>query len=384
MDIVHDVADLLRRITRQDVEEHPEVVLQLSGGLDSRVQLAAIPAQLRPGLRALTLSERGSPDVAIARRLTAIHKLDHQLLQLDPITNLDPADVYALVRRTALRFDCSTDPLALALLDWAEGQLETGFRMHGLGGEIARGIYHAGLGQHETVRPALVDRLAKWRLFANEAIDPACMGPAWGDWAREVTLTQLREIFSGYESDWLNATDTFYIRERMARWAGPRLTVASVERTLLGPLLHPEFIALVCACPPQYKSGSRFMARVLQELDPGLARVPLDSGYIPVGLADPNPVAKFRSGAVTARRAASKACQRLSHTRRPDTGAPLLADRMLMHWRSNPSLLDGLGHLGVIDDNWLSELLAGRRTADASTVGHLASLEVIAEVVTAP
>jgi asparagine synthase (glutamine-hydrolysing) len=376
-----EVAKLLREIVREHVEQHSDLVLQLSGGLDSRIQLAAIPPGLRPRLRSLTLSQRGSADVSIARRLAEANELDHQEFSLDPIADLNPEVAHVLVQKAAVRHGCSADPIAQAVLDWSEGQLGEEPRIHGAGGEVARGFYYPGQRQHQRGNPALVDRLAKWRLFTNEAVDPACMGQSRADWARESTLIQLRKIFSQYDTDWLSATDAFYLGERMARWAGIRLSVASTERTLLGSLTHPKFIALAQECPPEYKRGSRLMARVLQELDPELARLPLDSGYIPAELAGANFTARLRSYRVTARKVISKGRQQMSHTRRPARGASLLSERVLEYWRSQPGILDGLTHLDIIDEDWLSELLAGRCTANASTVGFLASLYAIAEAI---
>ena len=382
-DLAHDVADLLKRMGDEQIEQYPGLVLQLSGGLDSRVQLAAIPPGLRAGVQALTFTQRGSPDLPIARHLAATYKLDHQILSLDPIADFDPAVAHALVRRAAQRHDCTGDPSAQAVLDWAEGQLGTGPRIHGLGGETARGLYYPGQRQHETVRPELVNRLARWRLFTNEAIDPACVGPSRAKWWREITLAQLQKIFSDYNTDWLTATDNFYLWHRMARWSGPRLSVACVERILLGTMLHPEFIALTRACRPEYKRGSHFMAMVLRELDPALARIQLDSGYVPWELAETNLLARARSGTVTGRTVARKVYQRLSKTRRPDTGAQVVADRLLVHWRSQPGLLDELADVELIDHDWLAELLDGRRTANTATIGLLATLQVMKEAVTA-
>jgi len=374
----------MSEIVGRHVEEHPDLVLQLSGGLDSRIQLAAVPPPLRPGLRVLTLYEGGSADIGVARQLAEAEKLDHRAFALDPVAELDPAAAHALVTRAAMRYDCSGEPVAQGVLDWAEQQLGAGPRMHGFGGEIARGFYYAFQRQHKNAQPALVDRLARWRMFANDAIESACLAPDLRARARDLALIQLREIFAEYGSDWLTATDEFYVRQRMARWVGTGLSVACVERTLLSPMLHPEFVALAHGCPPADKRGSRFVARVLQELDPRLARVPLESRYIPAELAAGNMKARLRSGLVTCRKVAGKVRQRLVHTGRPGAGTPLLADRVLAHWRAEPQLLDGLAGTGLVDANWLTQLLSGDRTTDAATVGFLTNLEVMSNVIGAP
>ena len=63
------MAAILRQIHHAYVSDHPDTVLQLSGGQDSRILLCAIPAEQRAGLHALTLDTHGGPEWAVARRL---------------------------------------------------------------------------------------------------------------------------------------------------------------------------------------------------------------------------------------------------------------------------------------------------------------------------
>jgi asparagine synthase (glutamine-hydrolysing) len=383
-DLARSTAGLLRDVACDYLDEHPDLVLQLSGGLDSRIQLAAIPPARRAGIRAVTLEECGSPDSVIARQLALLDGLDHKMVALDGLARLDPAEAAQLVRRAAIRHDCSGNPVAHAVLDWAERGLDGGPRIHGMGGEVARGFYYPGQRQQAAADPALVDRLARWRLLTNEAVAAGCLGPALAGWARERALARLREIITGYGCDWLTATDEFYLRERLARWAGLRLTVAGTEQTLLGSLLHPGFVAQARACPPEGKRGSRFMAMVLAELDPGLARLPLESGYVPAALASAGAAARLQSQRVTRRKVASKVRQRLRRTGRHAAGAPALAAAVLAGWRREPGQLDAVAGTGLADPGWLSELLAGTGPADVATVGFLANLQVIAQTLGAP
>ena len=59
--------------------------------------------------------------------------------------------------------------MALAPLLLAEARLEQGYRLAGLGGEVARGFYYAGQPAGATTSPQLVERLARWRLFSRSA-----------------------------------------------------------------------------------------------------------------------------------------------------------------------------------------------------------------------
>jgi asparagine synthase (glutamine-hydrolysing) len=377
---VHATAQLLSEIISRHVEEDPGLVLQLSGGLDSRVQLAAVPPKLRAGLRTLTVHDRGSKDIGVAEHLAARDKFEHRAFSLEPIVKLDPVSAYTLVRRAALRYDCSGDPVAQGVLDWAESQIGDETRMHGFGGEIARGFYYAGQRQQERATPTLVNRLARWRMFVNDAIETACLAPHLRAQVRDMTLRQLRDIFAEYRCDWLTATDQFYLRERMARWVGTGLSVGCVERTLISPLLDPRFVGLARGAPPADKRGSQFMARVLRELDPQLARIPLESGYVPMEMAARGLMARRRSATVTGRKVVSKMRQRIVRTARPGAGTPLLAGRVLDHWRARPDLLGDIAGTGLIDEAWISQLLAGQHTADAATVAFLVNLQTAAEM----
>jgi asparagine synthase (glutamine-hydrolysing) len=383
-ELIDSAAELLRAQGEMFVDSFPGAVIELSGGLDSRIQVAAIPPARRAGLRAVTLDQPGSEDGAIATRVAAVAGLDHQLVPLADLTQLTPAAAWDLARAAAIRGDCCTNPVSHAVLDWAEEQLGSNPRIHGAGGEAARGYYYLGQRQHPAVTPALVTRLARWRLMTNEAVDAGCLGADLAKSAREITTRRVHDILAGYQCDWLSATDEFYVRERVVRWAGARLSASSTERTLLSSFLDPEFVLQARACPPELKRNSRFMSAVLAKLDPELARMPLDTGYVPADLADRGLLSRARTYPVTGKKYAHKIGQRLRRSRRPGVGQPVLASLVVEHWRSEPQLLADVPATGMADGDWIGRLLRGECAADPATVGHLSNLVVMTEVMTQP
>ena len=86
-------------------------------------------------------------------------------------------------------------PLALAPLLLAEDRLEQGHRFSGLGGEVARGFYYAGNPSSATTSSHLVERLAHWRIFANEAVEPEALDPEFYGHVRSTTLATLSDLF---------------------------------------------------------------------------------------------------------------------------------------------------------------------------------------------
>jgi asparagine synthase (glutamine-hydrolysing) len=376
--VADTLAGLLRACGEWTSATFPAAVLELSGGLDSRILLAAIPRSDRGRLRALTLDTAGA-DTVIARQLAAATGLDHQVLPLAGLSALTPEQAWAIVARSAVRDDCSANPVSHGVLDWAEQHARTGPRIQGAGGEIARGFYYLGQRQHRRATAALASRLARWRLMTNEAVDPRCMGADVAGWARAACVHEVTQLLTGYRSNWLAATDEFYARERVARWAGVRLSAASTEQTILSPLLHPDFVSIARACPPAVKRNSRLMAMVLARLDPELARLPLDSGIPPVRLAAPGVLGHARNAPFTGKKTLRKVRQRLSGAGRPGLGQPALSALVVAHWRSEPHLLAGIAATGLADAAWVDQLLDGGCDADPATVGYLANLAVMTQ-----
>jgi asparagine synthase (glutamine-hydrolysing) len=378
-DLARRIACLLQSFAAWSVHEFPDAVIELSGGLDSRIQLAAIPPNRRTGLHGITLDAAGNNDGFIARRLASLTGLDHRVLSVAPLGDLTPARAWTLVRQSALRDDCSGNPVAHGVLDWAEERLGIQPRINGAGGETARGFYYPSQRQHPEASDRLTGRLARWRLMTNEAVDAGCLGADLAPWARSTAISEVQRILTGYQCDWLTSTDEFYTRERVVRWAGLRLSASSTERTVLSSMLHPDYVALARACPPSVKRNSRFMAMVLSGLDANLARIPLDSGYVPARLAAPTAADRARSCSVTGKKLVHKVHQRLASAGQPGVGQCVLSSLVVAHWRSEPQLLSGLPATGLADASWLSRLLDGGCPADPATVGYLANLLVMTQ-----
>ncbi|MGE5831081.1 MAG: asparagine synthase-related protein [Micromonosporaceae bacterium] len=377
-DAVAEMATILREWQTRYLEQHPDAVLQLTGGHDSRILLGAIPEQMRPGLRALTVGSATNPDVRIAARLAARYGIAHQVQPLDQEPWPAPAAMHALVVAAANALECLASPLALAPLLLAEGHLEQGHRLSGLGGEVARGFYYAGQPTDAVTSPRLVERLARWRLFANEAVEAAALDQTFLAQAQQTTLARLADLFP--PGDWLRATDEFYLYHRMYRWAGVHGTVAAVRRHTINPMFDRRFIELALAVAPADKRDSLLLGRLMNALDPELARIPLDSGLVPARLGTRSTANRLAVAALTARKGARKVRQRLTRSRRPQLGADGAAALVLAHWRAEPSAAKALSDVPILNQDWLHGLLTGAHGAEPTTVAFLVNLLAAAVV----
>ncbi|GIF13764.1 hypothetical protein [Actinoplanes teichomyceticus] len=371
-------AELMVEFHRAYLRDHPDAVLQLTGGQDTRVLLAAIPAELRAGLAALTLDVHGGTDSRFAHRLAAMTGMKLHVHWLDESPAVTPAEAYELAVRAARALDGMASPLALAPLLRAESQLDQGHRLSGLGGETCRGFYYFGQPANAVTGPKLIEKLATWRLYANEAVETAALAPDFAASARADALDLITASFEGYPSQWLPATDHFYLYQRMQRWSGAHGSVAAASRHFVNPMFDRRFIQLAHAVRPEDKRHGLLTGRLITLLDPALAAVPLDSGLLPNRLGRPGLAARTAAYRVTARKAARKIRQRLRGQGRPQLGAAEMAALVVAHWRAEPDLTAPLRATGLIHGTWLDDMLAGRATPAPATVAFLTNLLAVA------
>jgi asparagine synthase (glutamine-hydrolysing) len=371
---VDTAASVLRDHLAAYVGDHPDATLQLTGGQDSRILLSAVPPALRTGLRAITLRVPGSPDADIAAAIASRTGLRHHVEELEDLTAMSPADAFAACLDASRRLEGMADPVALAGLTIAERRFDQGHRIAGLGGEVARGFYYLGNPRDTTVSRAKVARLTAWRMFANEAIDPAALRPAVRAGARDGAIDRIHALMAGTGKEWLEATDDFYLYQRMQRWAGVTDTAVCLDRSVVNPMLDDRFISVAQAMSPASKRGSRFLGRLQMALDPGLGRMPLDGRPPPAAYADPSLLNRARAAETLARKAVRKARQRLGHSTRPPAGGAVLAAKVLEHWRHEPETLRAALVHDVLDEAWVDQVVAGTVSPDPGTVAFALNL----------
>ncbi len=367
-------AALMTEFHQNYLRDHPQSVLQLTGGQDTRVLLAAIPAGLRRDLPALTLDVHGGTDSRFATRLADMTGMNLQVHWMDEGPAVTPSEAFDLAVRASRDLDCMASPLALAPLLRAEAQLDQGHRLSGLGGETCRGFYYFGQPSGATTGPKLIEKLATWRLYANEAVTPDALAPDFAASARSSALSLITSSFDGYPAEWLAATDHFYLYQRMQRWSGAHGSVAAANRHFVNPMFDRRFIQLAHAVRPEEKRNGLLTGRLISLLDPALAAVPLDSGLIPNRLGKPGLAARTAAYRVTAQKAARKIRQKLRGQGRPQLGAAEMASLVVEHLRAEPSVAAPLRDTGLIRDEWLTDVLAGRTTPEPATVAFLINL----------
>jgi asparagine synthase (glutamine-hydrolysing) len=376
---VSNAAKNLRAALGRLLDEHPDAVLQLTGGLDSRLLLSAIPPSRRRGLHAMTLEVPGSQDAAIAGTIAQRFGIDHDVQGLTSLDHVSPVEAWELACSEAVRLDAMADPIALAAQRLAERNFTQGVRISGLGGEIARGFYYVGRVRNRPYKRADAEKLASWRMFVNEAVEPGLLTQEFAMWARSTATDRVYEALTAGGDEWYSATDALYVRHRMQRWAGATDVAVSNSRTVINPMLDHSFLDIAGRLAPRDKANSQFLARLQVELDPELGRIPLNGRPAPIKYAHPSPWQPGLTALRTGRRVFDKALQRAKRGNRPPAGGEILAVKIIDHLRANPSLVGRLESLAFVRQDWVADMLSGRIEPRPSSAALMVNLIVATE-----
>ncbi len=379
-DAVRDAAASLRESLEAVLDDHPDAVLQLTGGQDSRLLLSAIPAARRRGLRAMTLDVPGGGDVAVASQIAQRYGLDHEVRGLADLDAVSPAEAWERCCAAAILLDGTADPVALAAIRVAEQGFEQGVRISGLGGEVARGFYYVGRVRPRSFGRRDAERLASWRMFANEAVEPGLLDPEFSRWGRDAAMAEVFAALQAGGDEWFRATDALYLRHRMQRWAGATDMAVAYDQVVINPMLDPLFLRIAGRLRPQDKAQSRFLALLQMELDAELGDMPLEGRPAPRAFAHPTAAGRALQTARRGRQLARKAFQRARRGNRAPAGGQGLAGRVVRHWRDDPSVVARLSDVPFVRPEWVADVLSGAVDPRPSSVAFLTNILVADQI----
>lgn len=275
---------------RQSLHYAVNPIVSLSGGLDSRLILAACMT-LGKKVPTLCYGDHRSDDVRIARQLA--HQAGYPMFygqQVHQVQN------WQISRRISL-IGLGEVPLhhAHALIDDdLLAQTRDSTLLTGTGAEAYRAFYY--------------DRgMPGFELFDQPWLQQLCL-PRIQRYIREEFFRVARPIFSivpqletqlspmfeatlantlRKEVDCTRAADQFYLDVRVSRMvvAGQQLLDPFYQRS--HPFLAPDVLSTVGSLPARYKVGSYFHRKAICKLAPKLAEIPWDKTGLPLHLGLP-------------------------------------------------------------------------------------------------
>lgn len=350
-------AYILSRVVGSLLDAHPEALVELSGGLDSRAVLAAIPPSRRSGRLAVTLGSPGQPDVRIAEDLARHSGLEWMLIDQSELRELPPDDLRRRVGGSSLQRDCMFNVLSAVLLDDADAKIPTGPRFTGANGEFARGFYYPGVLTDGRVTHGRAAQLARWRLFTNDGTAAAALDPELVDETRDETVEILHAELARQQT-WRAAVDEFYLRGRMANWAGPNYSARKPTSPALGPFFHPTFLTWARALPNRFVERERRFSQLVTGLDPRLAEVALDRGPTVASLASESVYGNLKRAVAMGGKVVRKLDQRVRRRAKTPSLSDDLFELARVAWR--PSDSSALERVGLFSNGFVQKLEDGR------------------------
>lgn len=358
----------------------PDAEIELSGGLDSRLILAALPTSARRGKRAMTIGPRESGDARVATTIAEREGLLHRIIPSDGFLSLNPDQLSALIEKITLGYDHLANPLdklAIVTAGIAAGA-EPEARFGGQNGEILRGFYYPAQPINRRPRANLASRLLAWRVEANDRVSDQLLNA--DDFQDQVSAGR-RELMATLLADdtetWGQALDRFYLVQRMPRWVGAGANNRFIARTSLYPFFDPEFIEVAMRLPCSAKRNSLAAYQMLARLDNGLACMPLDNGKTPARVQH-RVVNDFDNIFSFGRKFTSKAVSRLQRMSKPVLGSTSAIDRWydLGLFRQLP--VKSLYATGLASRTGLDSLVTSNLRLDRASLGWLLLVESVA------
>lgn len=282
----------------------PQVVAELTGGIDSRLLLAALLSD-RSSVMAWTQAQESWAELKIIERLGSAAEFDHFLAVVDEsFVDILPS----LVDEMTELSDGETNALLYAPLLVGFGQLEQlrQASLSGVAGEIARGFYFGLLRSDRQNRGVPIDALV------NKETRPAaalrhCFNREFSFAPVEVLKSVVERFVEGSPGSSPEAIlEDLYIRARLQRFAGRNFSTTGYFCRQGLPYFGHEFVDVVLALPFSTKTDGWVVRQALVTLNPKLAAVPLNAGMAVAPASRLRPDRSVRRTLALGRRAATK------------------------------------------------------------------------------
>ena len=368
-----NAAEALRASVGAMLKAVPDAELELSGGLDSRLILAAMPPEERRGRSAITIGVAGEPsqDVTVAQVIAEAEGLNWSLLDAGAIAGLDAAGLDQLLTRATAAYDHMANPVDKVALITAGAGRSVRARFGGQNGEILRGFYYAGQPLDAPPSEALARRLVSWRLTANDKVDENILAPGARGELRVAAEERMVALLLSFGGNWGETLDRFYLAQRMQNWVGNSVGNRLLEHVPLYPFFDPAFVAASMATPAAQKLNSRAAYRLLTELDMPLARRRLAGGGVPAAVPGSRLATRLADLRLDLDRVAGRLRRRLAGQGRATLGSQTVSQhwhRLKLHERLP---VDRLARTGLFDETALARISAGHWLPDRPTLGFL-------------
>jgi hypothetical protein len=274
---IRRLAETLRDTVATIARNYPNPLLDLTGGFDSRAVLGAV---LGCGLRFDTVVSGGEsdPDVIVSRAIARRFHLPHHHT---PPGSPDFAEWWSGVRETLPLCDGELDALAYSRTARAHTRAAESFdaSINGSNGEVCKGYWWELLFPYTRRRDHFDAKLIAARRFATER-DPDLLDGPFSEPLVDHFAGIILRANTGLERHPNTAKlDNVYLTLRMQRWQGRIASSTSRIWPCLSPFSFRRPMEAALSAPPGMRLRNRMSRKLIEYLNPELARLPLAEGY---------------------------------------------------------------------------------------------------------
>ncbi len=249
---------LFKQAVRRQAAGEAALGIPLSGGLDSRICLAALPGK-KAGVSTFTWGDPGCLDRKIASRLSALFGTKHfdYDYRYESLARLGPMGVWWSDGQAG----CADYHFLPYLDDLAE---HCRVVLNGFAGDVVLGgNFHKRpiLGLPVSRAARVLFRLKNGGVPAGEAGE-VILGEA-GKEARELEERYAGRIREFYDGDLLAAVDSFLLETRVRRWTSFGTQMLRTRVVSRAPFYDRDFFSFLLKIPPSWRTRHKFYRKVL-------------------------------------------------------------------------------------------------------------------------
>ncbi|MHC4101978.1 MAG: asparagine synthase-related protein, partial [Planctomycetota bacterium] len=315
-------------------------VLELSGGVDSRLVLAlGLHAGTKPKL-AFTLGHVDDEDVRIAQSICEQHSIEHRALPIE-IDDAHIADEgFSFVRRAGFAVNASSYAWMPRVFEKLAATRTA--QIGGGGGECATGFYYSpfdALCRARSMQSLWVHR----RLFRSGVTLAGTFGAERGAQLNTEITDEALRVLRWMDGSWRRRTDELYLTQRVPNAGGAVLSASACWYEPLQPLLHEPYIEWGRSLETDQRADRRAQMEIVHALAPELGTIPYSSNRRFAS----SPREKLARRLRTMHTAAGKIRRRLRNERHaPDLGAVSVARAL----SRDEQVVDALDRLAARDE----------------------------------
>lgn len=277
--IVAEFATVLTDAVGSTLDRVDRPIMDLTGGFDSRLLLAAaLHHRTAQKLDCTVTGEAGDGDAVAANRIA--RTLGIRLTRRPPL--IGDVSAWWTTALDALAFtDGEADVLEYAntLAIQRAGLMQFDGSINGSGGELIRGYWWELLWPHAGASSRFDTRRVAAARFAHDPWAESLLAAPFDDTLTEHFTGVLEAELRGLD-DWPNTAlmDRVYLRLRMQRWQGRLASATNRIWPCFAPLLYRPVVETAFDAPASLRRNGRMARAVLQYMSPRLAALPMADG----------------------------------------------------------------------------------------------------------